>query len=101
MTLPASSLEQRRVRWQHACRVVPTRYPAVLLYDHVADAADFDALVALEAMSNERVRDEVAERLPLFGFYRPPPDAFPAGNERGRDAPADAAVHGGHRRQAA
>ena len=70
MTLPASSLEQRRVRWQHACRVVPTRYPAVLLYDHVADAADFDALVALEAMSNERVRDEVAERLPLFGFYR-------------------------------
>lgn len=66
MTLPASSLEQRRVRWHDACRVVPTRYPVVLLYDRVADAADFDALVALEAMSNERVRDEVGaiERVP-------------------------------------
>ena len=69
MTLP----EQRRVRWQQACRIVPTRYPAISLYDRVADAADFDALYALEAMSNERVRDEVGEieRVPapqrLFG----------------------------------
>ena len=69
MTLP----EQRRVRWRQACRIVPTRYPAISLYDRVADAADFDALYALEAMSNERVRDEVGEieRVPapqrLFG----------------------------------
>jgi len=40
---------------------VPTRYPAVSLYERVADAEDFDALYALEAMSNERVRDEVGE----------------------------------------
>ena len=49
----------RRVRWQQACRIVPTRYPAVTLFDRVADAADFDALYALEAMTNERVRDEL------------------------------------------
>jgi len=54
------------VRWSQACRIVPTRYPAVTLFDRVADAGDFDALYALEAMTNERVRDETGqiERVP-------------------------------------
>ena len=58
--------EQRRVRWQHAARIVPTRYPAVTLFDRVADAEDFEALYALEAMTNERSRDELGqiERVP-------------------------------------
>ncbi len=51
----------RRVRWQQACRIVPTRHPAVTLFDRVAQAADFDALYALEAMTNERARDELGE----------------------------------------
>lgn len=51
----------RRVRWQRACRIIPTRYPAINLFDRVADAADFDALYALEAMTNERVRDELGD----------------------------------------
>jgi hypothetical protein len=61
------------VRWAQACRIVPTRYPAINLFDRVADAADFDALYALEAMTNERVRSELGEvgRVPrderLFG----------------------------------
>lgn len=57
---------QRRVRWERACRIVPTRHPSVFLYDRVADAADFDALYALESLTNERVRDEVGqvERVP-------------------------------------
>ena len=65
--------ELRRVRWAQACRIVPTRYPAVSLFDRVAEAADFDALYALEAMSNERARQELGEidRVPreerLFG----------------------------------
>lgn len=58
----------RRVRWQQACRIIPTRYPAINLFDRVADAADFDALHALEAMTNERVRDELGE------IERVPPD---------------------------
>ncbi len=54
------------MRWQQACRIVPTRYPAVTLFDRVAGAEDFEALYALEAMSNERVRDELGhvERVP-------------------------------------
>jgi hypothetical protein len=60
------ALQVRRVRWQQACRIVPTRYPAINLFDRVADAADFDALYALEAMTNERLREEIGqvERVP-------------------------------------
>lgn len=54
-------LEARRLRWSAACRIVPTRHPPVNLFDRVADAADFEALYALEAMTNERVRDELGE----------------------------------------
>ncbi len=63
---PTRAPTQRRVRWPQACRIVPTRYPAVTLFDRVADAADFEALYALEAMSNERVRDDLGqiERVP-------------------------------------
>ncbi|MBL8325920.1 MAG: RES family NAD+ phosphorylase [Rubrivivax sp.] len=57
----AASLPARRVRWATACRIVPTRHPPVNLFDRVADAADFEALYALEAMTNERVRDELGE----------------------------------------
>ncbi len=53
---------------------MPTRYPAISLFDRVAEASDFDALYALEAMSNERLREEIGqiERVPaadrLFGL---------------------------------
>lgn len=46
------------MQWAQACRIVPTRHPSVYLYDRVADAADFEALYALEAMTNDRLRDE-------------------------------------------
>lgn len=45
---------------------MPTRYPSVTLFDRVADAEDFDALYALEALTNERLREELGhvERVP-------------------------------------
>lgn len=54
----ADVLAVKRVQWREACRIVPTRHPSVYLYDRVADASDFDALYALEALTNDRVRDE-------------------------------------------
>lgn len=54
----AQALAVKRVQWAQACRIVPTRHPSVYLYDRVADADDFDALYALEALSNDRIRDE-------------------------------------------
>ncbi len=47
-----------RFSWHPAYRIIPTRYPAIYLFDRVASAADFDALYALEAMTNERLREE-------------------------------------------
>ena len=54
----SAALAIRRVQWPAACRIGPTRDPSVNLYDRVADGADFEALYALEAMTNERLRDE-------------------------------------------
>lgn len=54
-------LVPRRVRWKAACRIVPTRYPSIYLFDRVADARDFDALYALEAMTNDRLREELGD----------------------------------------
>lgn len=47
--------------WQPAFRVIPTRFPAVNLFDRVAGSEDFEALYALEAMTNDRIRDEVGD----------------------------------------
>lgn len=57
----AAGIPRCRVRWQPGWRIVPTRYPTVYLFDRVADPADFEALYALEALTNERVRDELGE----------------------------------------
>ena len=47
--------------WSPAYRVIPTRFPAVNLFDRVAAPEDFAALYALEAMTNDRLRTEVGE----------------------------------------
>ncbi|WP_144112837.1 RES family NAD+ phosphorylase [Paraburkholderia sp. BCC1886] len=47
--------------WSPAYRVIPTRFPAVNLFDRVASPDDFDALYALEAMTNDRLRTEIGE----------------------------------------
>ncbi|MFZ5545083.1 MAG: RES family NAD+ phosphorylase [Pseudomonadota bacterium] len=53
--------ERRRVRWQPGWRIVPTRFPAVYLFDRVGTPEDFEALYALEALTNDRIRDELGE----------------------------------------
>lgn len=50
-----------RLNWNPAWRVIPSRFPAVGLFERVARPEDFDALYALEAMTNDRLRDEVGE----------------------------------------
>lgn len=47
------------VDWAPAYRVIPTRFPAINLFDRVASADDFDALYALESLTNDRIRQEV------------------------------------------
>jgi hypothetical protein len=53
------STPTRRLNWNPAFRVIPSRFPAVGLFERVARPEDFNALYALEAMTNDRLRDEV------------------------------------------
>jgi hypothetical protein len=55
------SIEVRHTQWKPAHRIVPTRYPTVYVFDRVAGAEEFDALYALEAMTNDRLRDQAGE----------------------------------------
>jgi len=48
----------RRIRWSHAYRIVPSRFPPVGVYDRIADPADLDAVFAIEALTNPRLREE-------------------------------------------
>ena len=57
----AAAIAARRVRWQKANRVIPTRYPAISLFDRVAGPEDFEALYALESMTNERLREQLGQ----------------------------------------
>lgn len=49
------------VDWKRSVRVVPSRYPPVGLFDRVADPADLDAVYAVEALTNDRLRDEAGD----------------------------------------
>jgi hypothetical protein len=54
-------LTRRRIRWRTCFRIIPSRFPPIDLFERVADAADLDAVIALESLTNERLRDEAGE----------------------------------------
>jgi hypothetical protein len=51
-------LPARRTRWRPSHRLVPSRFPPVGLFDRVASPDDLDAVYELEAMTNDRLREE-------------------------------------------
>jgi hypothetical protein len=50
-----------RVEWAPSYRIVPSRFPPIQLFERVAVAEDLDALFHIEAMTNDRLRDEAGE----------------------------------------
>ncbi|HEV2682693.1 MAG TPA: RES family NAD+ phosphorylase [Rhodanobacter sp.] len=56
--MPTTLLPIKRIRWSHAYRIVPSRFPPIGVYDRIADPADLDALFAIEALTNPRLREE-------------------------------------------
>jgi RES domain len=56
-----SALAMSEVRWQPCCRVIPSRYPTIHLFERVADPADWEALYWIESLTNPRLRDEIGE----------------------------------------
>jgi hypothetical protein len=51
----------RRVRWAQAHRAINSRYPPIQVFERVADPADWDALLAVEELTNPRARQEWGE----------------------------------------
>ena len=52
----------RHVDWPRAWRIIASRYPPIALFERLTpDPAVWDALIALEQLTNPRVRDEVGE----------------------------------------
>lgn len=50
----------RRVEWAAAWRIIAARYPPINLFERLTpDPSVWDALVALEQLTNPRIRDEV------------------------------------------
>jgi RES domain-containing protein len=50
----------RFVDWRHAWRIIASRYPPIDLFERLTgDPAVWEALIALEQITNPRVRDEV------------------------------------------
>ncbi|MFN8061298.1 MAG: RES family NAD+ phosphorylase [Vicinamibacterales bacterium] len=57
---PLPDAPLRRVVWSHATRIVASRYPPVHLYERVSPhPAVWDALIAVDALVNPRLRDAV------------------------------------------
>ncbi len=50
-----------RLQWEMSYRIIPSRYPAIGLFDDVADPADLAVVLELEAATNPRVLDEAGE----------------------------------------
>lgn len=51
-----------RVAWPQAWRIIASRYPPIPLYERLTeDTGVWDALIALEELTNPRVRDEVGQ----------------------------------------
>ena len=46
---------------QAAYRLVNGKYPPIAIFDDVADQADFDALFAVQALTNPRLQNEVGD----------------------------------------
>lgn len=47
------------VRWLPCYRIIPSRFPPINLFERVTDPADLETVLAIESMTNDRLRDEV------------------------------------------
>lgn len=56
MSLPVTSIE-----WKPCWRIIPSRFPPIALFERVTEPDDLDAIFALEAFTNPRLREEVGD----------------------------------------
>ena len=54
-------LKTARIKWDPSYRLVPSRFPPVGLFDRVSDPADLEVVLAVESLTNDRLRNETGE----------------------------------------
>jgi hypothetical protein len=52
---------RRPLGWQPTYRLVPSRFPPVSLFDRVAKPEELDAVFAVQALTNPRLRDQLGQ----------------------------------------
>lgn len=57
----AASIRTSAIEWKASHRLIASRYPTVSLYDAIADPADLEAVFAIEALTNPRLRNELGQ----------------------------------------
>lgn len=51
--------ERKRIRWKPSWRLVPSRFPPVSLFDRVCKTEDLGIIMAVEGLTNDRLRDSL------------------------------------------
>jgi len=59
--IDARAVPLRPAHWPLSYRLIASRYPTVGLYDAIADPADLEAVYAIEALTNPRIRDQLGQ----------------------------------------
>lgn len=49
------------VVWRRTYRIIAARYPPIALFERIADPEDWEDLLEVESLTNDRLRDEVGE----------------------------------------
>ena len=52
---------QTRIVWLPCWRIIPSRFPPVQLFEDVAGPNDLEAIFEIEAMTNDRLRDQAGQ----------------------------------------
>ena len=55
------NLPTHRVTWLPCWRIIPSRFPPIDLFERVAAPEDLAAILELESLTNDRLREEVGE----------------------------------------
>ena len=50
-----------RINWKPCWRLIPSRFPPVGLFDRVAEPDDLEIIFEIEALTNDRLRDEAGD----------------------------------------
>lgn len=50
-----------RISWPRTYRIIASRYPPIDLFERLADPADWDVLIAIEELTDPRLRQQVGE----------------------------------------